>query len=412
MTGKTTMQDIPAILDRLSKTSSSNAKKDILRETKSKELEYIFKEAYDPFINFGVAKIDISSLTFDESKNIDTKWLDDLKDLLSKLENRKLTGNLARDTIKSFISQYPKDWGNLVLKILKKDLRIGAGASIINKIYPRLFPEDFCMAAMKYQSSRVSYPVYADSKLDGVRCIALINDNIKLLSRNGREFRNYPFIAEEIKELGLNNNTKLDGEIVMGHFQDLMRTISRKEEGIELAKDAVYNVFDTAETDKTFEERLKTLDEIEKTIESKKLKHIKIIRGKRMNNEEELTNFYNEQLEKGFEGIMVKALDGVYEHKRTYAWMKMKPENSEDAPIVRVEEGSGKYKNLLGAFVCKLPDNTEVNVGSGFLDEERIEFWKRRNDLVGQIVEIKYQEKTKDGSLRFPVFVRFRKDLK
>ncbi len=55
----------------------------------------------------------------------------------------------------------------------------------------------------------------------------------------------------------------------MGHFQDLMRTVSRKEDGIELAKDAVYNIFDTAETDKTFEERLKSLDEIEKIIKTK-----------------------------------------------------------------------------------------------------------------------------------------------
>ena len=406
------MQDIPDILESLSNVSSSNEKKRILEETKSEDLKYIFKQAYDPFINFGTVKVDVSGIKYDEKRKVDSKWYVELNKLLYKLEKRELTGNHARDEIRKFMERSPEKWADIVLKILKKDLRIGAGKSLINHVYKNLFPEDFCMAAMKIDKKRFSYPVYADIKLDGVRCVADVNittKNINLFSRNGRLFKNYSLIADEVKQLNL-PSLKLDGEITMGHFQNLMRTISRKEDGIELAKDAVYNIFDVIIEDMLFTERLKILRGIEKTIKDKNLKHLKVISGQKIDNEEALLDFYGAQLETGHEGIMVKPFNGTYEFKRTYSWQKMKPEQSEDLEILRVEPGTGKYAKILGAIICKLPDGNEVNCGSGFTDEEREEFWKKRNELIGQIAEIKYQEKTKDGSLRFPVFVKFRFD--
>src|SRR3990167_1767535 len=267
------MQDIPDILESLSNVSSSNEKKRILEETKSEDLKYIFKQAYDPFINFGTVKVDVSGIKYDEKRKVDSKWYVELNKLLYKLEKRELTGNHARDEIRKFMERSPEKWADIVLKILKKDLRIGAGKRLINHVYKNLFSEDFCMAAMKFDKKRFSYPVYADIKLDGVRCIADIKDeNVNLFSRNGRLFKNYPFIAEEIKELDLTEGTKLDGEITSSHFQELMRTVSRKEGGIELAKDAVYNIFDIIKENEIFADRLEYfIQKLEKEIEEKKL---------------------------------------------------------------------------------------------------------------------------------------------
>lgn len=401
-------QNIPEILNRIADVGSTNEKKRIIEETKSDNLKYVFKCAYDPFINYGTVKIDTSDIEYNEDGKIDQKWFDELDYLLWNLENRVLTGNLARNKVKDFIKNYPKEWGELVLKILKKDLRIGAGKRLINKVYYNLFPEDICMSAMKYDIKRVSFPVYADIKLDGIRCIADMSKK-KLVSRNGKEFKNYPFILKELEQLR-NEVTKIDGEIVMGHFQDLMRTVSRKEDGIELAKDAVYNIFDVIVDDAKLSGRLHILDELQKEIVEKNLTHLKIIKGKEISDEKELLDYYNEKLEEGYEGIMVKQIDAVYEYKRSYSWMKMKPEHTEDLKIIGYKNGSGKYKNLLGAVVCELSNGSEVHVGSGFSDDEREKYWKQKDELPGRIVEVKYQEKTKDGSLRFPVFIRFRPD--
>lgn len=403
------LKNIPEILEKLSKTSSINEKKKILEETKSKELEFIFESTYNIFKNYGIVKIDISDLKYNENKIIDDNWLANLKNLLYQLENREITGNEARNEIKKFINNSPKIWANLVLKILKKDLRIGASTSIINKVYSNLFLEDICMAAMKYDKKRITYPVYVDTKLDGIRCIVDINKE-KLFSRNGKEFKNYPFIMKELKELNLHTNSRIDGEIIMGDFQNIMRTVSRKDEGVKLAKDAIYNIFDLIIMNKKFQERLYFLNKIKQKIKEKKLKHLKVVKGIKIENEKELLKFYAEQLKNNYEGIIIKNLDSFYEYKRSYAWMKMKSEKTEDLIIQSVKEGTGKYKNNLGALICILPKIGFVNVGSGFTDEERKKYWKKKNELLGEYVEVKYQEKTKDGSLRFPVFMRFRQD--
>ncbi len=409
------IQNIPNILQRLADTGSTNDKKTILEETKSNTLSAIFKQAYDPFITFGTVKIDTSDIVYNENKKIDKQWFDKLFALLKKLENRELTGNIARNTVKDFIKDSPEQWGKLVLKILKKDLRIGAGKRIINKVYNKLFLEEICMSAMKYDKKRVTFPVYADIKLDGIRCIAKLGDKLKddktqLVSRNGKEFKNYPFIAKELEQLDILKYHLLDGEIVMDHFQSLMRTVSRKDGGIELAKDAVYNIFDIHLTKSTFRQRLDILEEVEKEINKKNLKHLKIIKGTEITNEDSLIDFYNNQLADGHEGIMVKKLDGLYEYKRSYSWMKMKPSETLDVKIVDIKEGTGKYKNNFGAFTCELSNNLLVNVGTGFSDEDRKQYWKNKKELIGQTIEIKYQEQTNDGNLRFPVFIRLRPD--
>jgi DNA ligase-1 len=69
----------------------------------------------------------------------------------------------------------------------------------------------------------------------------------------------------------------------------------------------------------------------------------------------------------------------------------------------------------LGALVCEGEDDghqIRVNVGSGFSDSNRDEFWGNREGVVGQIVEVRADAITQnqDGtySLRFPRFKGFR----
>jgi DNA ligase-1 len=83
--------------------------------------------------------------------------------------------------------------------------------------------------------------------------------------------------------------------------------------------------------------------------------------------------------------------------------------------VTNVEEGTGRNEGRLGALVCSGIDDGKtivVNVGSGFSDNDRIEFWTDRDSVIGQIVEVRADAITQnqDGtySLRFPRFLRFR----
>jgi DNA ligase-1 len=125
---------------------------------------------------------------------------------------------------------------------------------------------------------------------------------------------------------------------------------------------------------------------------------------------------YNkEAIDKGFEGIMIKDPNAVYECKRSASWLKMKPFIEVSLTVTAVEEGTGRNVGKLGALVCTGEDDgkqIQVNVGSGFTDEDRAEFWNSRDSLPGQVVEVRADAITQnqDGtySLRFPRFLRFR----
>jgi DNA ligase-1 len=126
-------------------------------------------------------------------------------------------------------------------------------------------------------------------------------------------------------------------------------------------------------------------------------------------------DFNKEAIDNGYEGIMIKDVDAPYECKRSTSWLKQKPFIEVSLEVTDVEEGTGRNADRLGALVCSGTDDGRqimVNVGSGFTDSDRSDFWYSRDSLAGQIVEVRADAVTQnqDGtySLRFPRFLRFR----
>jgi len=129
----------------------------------------------------------------------------------------------------------------------------------------------------------------------------------------------------------------------------------------------------------------------------------------------EFKQYNKDAIEAGYEGIMIKDIDAVYKCERSRSWLKMKPFIEVSLEIKDVEEGTGRNMGRLGALVCSGQDDGKditVNVGSGFSDSDRDEFWGNRDNLINQIVEVRADAITQnqDGtySLRFPRFLRFR----
>jgi len=121
-------------------------------------------------------------------------------------------------------------------------------------------------------------------------------------------------------------------------------------------------------------------------------------------------------VEGGYEGVMIKDPDAMYECKRTHSWLKAKPFIEVTFKVVSVEEGSGRNKGRLGAVLVEGEDDGHkysLSCGSGFSDIQREEYWSKRDQLIGQLVEIRADAKTKSKdavafSLRFPRFKCFR----
>ena len=122
-----------------------------------------------------------------------------------------------------------------------------------------------------------------------------------------------------------------------------------------------------------------------------------------------------EAIERGFEGLMVKPVTGKYECKRSDLWLKIKPFIEVTLSIVDIEEGTGKNEGITGALVCEGTDDgtfIQVKVGSGLTDQLRQDTWDNKDEVIGQLVEIRADAVTQnqDGtfSLRFPRFKTFR----
>jgi DNA ligase 1 len=392
--------------------------------------------ALDPMITFGVKQIP-------EKKDEDGPGLNwnDFNVVVERLRNRDLTGNAARDAVDALVVQATqKEWNGWYRRILIKDLRCGTSEKTINKVVEKKYaqyaiPVFGCQLAhdSANHESKVSGKKLIEVKLDGVRVITIVRSDgrVDMFSRNGKELANFPHIVEQIssviKQKGSSKSMDvvLDGEIMSSSFQDLMKQVHRKD-NVE-AGDAVLHLFDVLPL-ADFEAGVYNKDQTTRssmvkfwvetnqallpnvTYVANELVDLDTIKG-----QARFKMINTQAVAGGYEGIMLKDPEALYECKRSVAWLKLKPFIEVSLAVVAVEEGTGKNVGKLGALVCEGEDDGKrirVNVGSGFTDIDRDTFWSSRDSLSGNIVEVRADAVTQnqDGtySLRFPRFKGFR----
>ena len=392
--------------------------------------------ALDPMITFGLKQI--PEKTDEDGLGLD--W-DSFTLALTGFVTRNVTGNTARDMIQTMMkNSTKKEWNGWYRRILIKDLRCGVSEKTINKVVEKKYaqyaiPVFGCQLAhdSANHESKVSGKKLIEVKLDGVRVLTIVRSDgrVDMFSRNGKELANFPHIVEQLKNVvkthGSSNNTDvvLDGEIMSSSFQDLMKQVHRKD-NVE-AGDAILNLFDVIPLedfekgiwDKTQSTRSDMIYYWHKTYKDM-LPNVTVVGHELVDlDTPEGQSRYKEinaqAVAGGYEGIMIKDPEAPYECKRSVAWLKLKPFIEVSLEVTNVEEGTGKNVGRLGAFVCSGMDDGKlitVNVGSGFSDDNRIEFWNSRDSVIGNIVEVRADAVTQnqDGtySLRFPRFKGFR----
>ena len=123
---------------------------------------------------------------------------------------------------------------------------------------------------------------------------------------------------------------------------------------------------------------------------------------------------YDNLIELGYEGIIVRHCNAPYVKKRSTFVMKFKPKKEDEYEIVGfVEEVSisGVPKCSLGALICRSGDGNTFNVGTGFTASQRSDLWDNREKLIGKTVKVQYQHLTSGRNVpRFPVFVEVIED--
>ena len=424
------------IIKELEADNSRLAKEAILaREAKAENNQFFagVNMALNNYITYGVKKVPTHSGPDGQG----LPW-EAFVELAHLLETRQLTGNDAKDAIELALSASTGDqWNYWYRRILIKDLRCGVREKTVNKVLKgtniQPIPVFECMLAHDgaNHEKKITGVKLLEPKLDGVRCITVVNVESRTVvqyTRNGKVLENFSHISDSLLEHidDLGRSYVLDGEVVSKSFQDLMKQVHRKDD--VKASDARLMLFDIIPLSE-FVAGQSTLGQRRRTNLLKSFKpifdkcgSIDVIEQTEVDldsyvGELQFKQINKDAIEAGFEGIMIKDPNGKYECKRSVSWLKMKPFIEVSLTVIGFEEGTGKNEGRLGALICEGVDDGKsilVNVGSGFSDDMRSEYWADKETMVGQIVEVRADAATRSQdsedvySLRFPRFLRFR----
>ena len=391
--------------------------------------------------------------------------------LLDLLASRTITGNEARNTVTTILSQYTEETATILARVLTKDLKCGANQDTFEKIFPNLdIPKFGIMLASKIEEKAdgsnpltleilsekygLTVPILAESKYDGNRLVCICNDDmtaVDYVSRSGKSSYYCEGLFDEealllAKEVG--EPIIIDGEVLGSSFQD---TMNAKSSTNQKSKDNLrFYAFDfmtlsewkAKNCSKVQSERSETLKDLIKKLDLKKIIKSKF---KYCYNIQELRDFYAEVLSDGFnddgsinglgEGLILKNPNGLYEWERSEVvrdrktkkilkptnWTKWKPTIDLDLTIVGWEYGKGRLAASVGSVFLKGFDENnrpiEAKCGSGLDDQTRAWLLENIEDLIDKqaVVMIEAQEvclaqNSDIYSARFPVWIRIRDD--
>ena len=260
--------------------------------------------------------------------------------------------------------------------------------------------KDFkCMLAKPLDEKKLSFPCLVSPKLDGIRALYYKRN---FYTRNQKQIHGMSHLLEAFKSIP--EGIHFDGELLVPGipFQKSSGLIRSFNE----VPNAVFHIFDIPNYDESQYVRIAMMNEI---LNDLRLKHVTVVPHEIAQSYADITKFYKQFRQQGFEGAMVKNLRGAYENKRSIAWMKMKELDTYDVVCTGFFEGLGRLTGTLGGIIVDL-DGVEVRVGGGFSDTDRNHIWANQDKYMGHICEIAGQERTPGGSLRHPRFITWRYD--
>uniref|UniRef100_A0A6M3LWR6 Putative DNA ligase domain protein n=1 Tax=viral metagenome TaxID=1070528 RepID=A0A6M3LWR6_9ZZZZ len=250
--------------------------------------------------------------------------------------------------------------------------------------------------------------IIAQPKINGIRCRAVIQKNgsrvnVSLFSSEANEIISVPHISNELANaihdgpLSHLDVIHLDGELYRhGMALQDIRSITGRTVSRHVDSDVVeYHIFDIIDArpqyDRTAELELLAISMNHGTLRRVPSEIIKF---------DHISDYIAACMKQGFEGAIFRHPDGLYQAKRTGHMFKCKPRETDTYRIIGVNEEisiHGEPKNALGSFICEKDGETfKVGSGSSLTRDNRIEYWKNREQLTnGQYVAVvKYQNLT------------------
>ncbi len=227
-------------------------------------------------------------------------------------------------------------------------------------------------------------------KLDGIRAYW---DGNQLLSRNGKKIHAPQWFIKDYPSF------KIDGELwtKRDDFENISSIVRDKIPGKNWSQIKHY-IFEVPNAKGDLFQRLEKVKAYEND-------YILVLPQILIKNKQHQKDYLNEVEEKKGEGIVVRNPNALYINKRTYQALKVKNFKDTECKITGFTKGKGKYLDKVGAIICQLQNQITFKIGSGMDDK-----FRNNPPKVGTKITFKYQNLTKYGKPRFPVYLRIREN--
>lgn len=411
------LKEVIKLFKQIKEISSINNKKAIIVANKDNELfKKCLRFLLDGNIVTGISdkKLNKKILNFNFAE---ADVCHSFEEVMSYLEKNNSGRDYDICAMQLFLETVPDDDREFYKQMITKKFKLGADKKVVNTCIPNLIPTFDVMLGMSIEHCKIPEGIWfsLSHKLNGNRCTYY---NGELYTRQGKKYSGLEHIKKDIEKILNAKNYVFDGELVYKNpeglsdsesFQKGTGIAQSKNESKEELKLILFDIltkeeFDNKVSKDTYKIRKQKLLDLKK-YETDNIEIVDMFYEG--TDQSEIWKWLDYVEKHDMEGVML-SLDAPYECKRTKTLIKVKKFYDFDLQIIGYEEGTGKNKDKLGAFVVDYKGN-HVNVGSGFNDEERKSFWENREELIGRVITVKYKEISKDKktgleSLQFPIY--------
>ena len=285
----------------------------------------------------------------------------------------------------------------------------------IHNVDPIMLP----MLAHSWEKRKhnIQFPAYTQPKLNGVRCMATRIDEapfIKFRSRKNKSYDNtLMHLIEPLLQV-MEPGEIWDGEIYVHGwgFQEILRRVKKLRDDSDQLE---FHIYDIADPRDTYASRYMRYMEALQNTDSNKLVGVEceqIIRPS------EVENMHSKYAQMGYEGVMIKNLNGLYKFQHESQDMqKYKhfeddefPITGYDKEVVQVDDGAGGFtETACVVWTCTTPEGKTFDVRPKGTIAQRKQWYNEAVNIVGKKeLTVRYQEKSEDLIPIFPVGIAIR----
>ena len=447
-------------LNTLQETNSTNEKVELLKAyLPDKLFNLVVRIALQPTLKYKIKKLPTPQPVSGKNE------LKDLFGLLQLIAGQSGVSKADKEAVSNMAASFDKETWEVVQRIVKKDLRCGTTATLINRAATTRLIK--VMPYMRYKSDKhlkkMLFPLMAQLKCDGtfVNLLVKAGGKLQFLTRNASPVFQLTHLKEEIKHIKKFTGYVFHCELLVWN-EDYTKFLDRKTgNGIiskcikktcptELLERIAIRVWDVVpeydfwngRCDAPYRDRFDDLHTYVKVVGNSR--YMSIVESRYVYTMEQADKFYKDMRRQGEEGAVLKNDHGPWHHNTGGSKYGCKMKSIKEAELVvtgwSFGDSTKKYRTVLGTVHCETADGLlKVNV-SGFTDKERgvlcvknkpqyeiIDGEKiavpnqtqldRWDDYCarGKILEVEYEsviqdKDTKEYSLFLPRSVSFRQD--